>query len=111
MCAAPIPGRQTGFAYIGATLPITMELTLSGTDITGIVSFGSLRGTLTGRDRGAGIFSLQGVIQGAVVLNITQWETQVLDNELVGIIAYEVRFNGVAGNGAASGRFVNVTRR
>ena len=111
MCASPSPGRQTGFAYIGATLPITMELTVSGTNVIGIVSSGTLRGTLTGPDRGAGVFSLQGVIQGAVVLTITQWQTQVLGDELHGIIGYEVRFSGVSGTGAAVGRLRNVTRR
>lgn len=111
MCSTPNPGRQPGFAHVGATLPITMELTVNGDDITGGVTLGNLRGTLTGKDRGAGFFSLQGVISGVVVLTMYHWDTVVRGDELQGHIAYEVRFNGLPGTGSAASRLVNVTRR
>ncbi len=111
MCAPPVPGRQPGVAYVGATLPITLELTVNGTDIIGTVAFGNLRGTVTGQDRGGGLFSLRGVIQGAVVLTIAHWDTQVRGDELHGFIAYGVQFSGLPGAGSAAGRLVNVTRR
>ncbi len=111
MCAAPAPGRQPGFAYVGATLPITMELTVNGANISGAVTFGSLRVPVTGQERAGGAFSLQGTIQGTVALNITHWDAQVQSDQMPGFIAYEVRFSGVSGIGSATGRFVNVTRR
>lgn len=111
MCAAPSPGRQPGFAYVGATLPIAMELTVSGGNVTGTVSFGNLRVPVTGQDRGGGFFSLRGAIQGAVALNITHWDAQALGDEMGGFIAYEVRFSGVNGTGSAASRLVNITRR
>ena len=111
MCAAPSPGRQPGFAYVGATLPIAMELTVSGGNVTGTVSFGNLRVPVTGQDRGGGVFSLRGAVQGAVALNITHWDAQAVGDDMGGFIAYEMRFSGVNGTGSAASRLVNVTRR
>ena len=111
MCTAPGTGRQPGLAYVGATLPITMELTVSGDDVSGIVAFGNLRGTLTGKDRGAGSFYLQGTIEGVVTLTITYWDTLVQRDELQGFLNYHVRVSGVSGTGEAVTRLVNVTRR
>ena len=95
-----IPRDAAGIAHVGATLPIAMELTVNGADVTGVVTFGSIRGTLTGMDRGAGYFLLQGMIEGAAgALNITHWDAPVQRDEMQGFIAYQVRLAGVPGIG------------
>lgn len=111
MCTPPNTGRPAGLAYVGATLPITMELTENGTDVTGVVALGDVRGTLTGKSRSGGFFSLQGVIAipgGAVT--ISHWDTLVQQDGMQGFINYEVRINSLPGTGGAGIRLVNVTR-
>ena len=112
MCLPPATGRQAGFAHVGATSPISMELTENGTTVTGAVSFGSLRGTLTGTSRGSGLFALTGTIAGAGVgLNILYWDTLVQGDAMQGFINYEVRISGLPGTGSVGIRLVNLTRR
>lgn len=112
MCTPPNSGRQAGFAHVGATLPITMELTEHGEDVTGVVSFGAVRGTLTGKNRGSGLFYLTGQIEGAAgVFNISHWDTRVQRDEMQGFINYQLRLNSLPGTGNVATRLVNVTRR
>lgn len=112
MCTAPNTGRQAGFAHVGARLPITMELTEHGDDVTGVVSLGSVRGTLTGKNRGAGFFYLTGTIEHAAgVVNISHWDTQVQRDAMQGFINYQVRLSSLPGIGNAATRLVTMTRR
>ena len=112
LCTAPNTGRPAGLTHVGATLPIAMELTVNGDDVTGIVSFGGIRGTLTGKDRGAGYFFLQGVIEhSAGTLNIAHWDVAVQRDEMQGFINYQVRLNTLPGFGGVATRLSNVTRR
>ncbi len=112
LCTPPNTGRQAGIAHVGATLPISMELSVSGTDVTGVVSFGNIRGTLTGKDRGAGFFYLQGVIEGAAgTINITHWDARVQRDDMQGFINYQVRIATLPGFGGVATRLVNIARR
>lgn len=111
MCLPPATGRQAGFAHVGATLPIAMELTENGTAVTGAVSFGGLRGTLTGTSRASAFFALTGTIAGAgVQLKILHWDTLVQRDVMQGFINYEVRISSLPGIGSVGIRLVNLTR-
>lgn len=111
MCAPPNSGRQAGFAHVGATLPITMELTENGDDVTGVVTLGTVRGTLTGKNRGTGFFYLTGMIEHAAgVVSISHWDTQVQRDVMEGFINYQVRLSSLPGTGSAATRLVNMTR-
>lgn len=112
MCTPPNTGRPAGFAHVGARLPVTMELTESGDDVTGVISIGGVRGTLAGKNRGAGYFYLTGMIEtSGGVLNISHWDTRVQRDEMQGFINYQVRINSLPGTGNAGTRLVDVTRR
>ena len=107
MCMPPNLGREPGLAYVGATLPIAMALSENGNDVTGVVTLGNVRGTLTGTGSRTGSrFSLQGAIASAgTTLSITHWDTLVQRDEMQGFINYELRINGVPGiAGAAPAR-------
>lgn len=111
LCTPPNTGRQAGVAHVGATLPISMELSVSGTDVTGVVSLGNIQGTLSGKDRGAGFFYLQGVIESAAgTINITHWDARVQRDEMQGFINYQVRIATLPGTGAVGTKLASVTR-
>jgi len=110
LCTPPNTARQPGLAHVGATLPITMELTVSGSEVTGVVSFGTIRGTLMGQDRGTGFFFLTGVIEATgATLNIAHWDTRVQRDELAGFINYQLRLPNFPGTGGVGTR-VSLTR-
>lgn len=112
LCTPPGSGRAAGIVYVGATLPITMEISESGTDLTGTVSLGTIRGVLTGMNRGGGFFYLLGSIEGnGGAINVTYWDAKVERDSMDAFINYEIRIGGLPGVGAVSTRLVNVTRR
>jgi hypothetical protein len=112
LCTPPNTGRPAGLAHLGATLPIAMELTVNGDDVTGVVSVGTIRGTLTGKDRGAGFFYLQGGIENASgSVNITHWDARVERDQMQGFINYQLRIAGLPGIGGVATKLTSVTRR
>jgi hypothetical protein len=112
LCTAPNTGRPAGVAHVGATLQVAMELTVSGDEVTGVVAFGNIRGTLTGKDRGAGYFFLQGTIADASgTLNITHWDVRVQRDEIQGFINYQLRLANLPGIGGVGAKLMTVTRR
>ena len=97
---------------MGATLQIAMELTVNGANVTGVVTFGNIRGTLTGQDRGAGYFLLQGEIENANGrLNISRWDVRVQRDGMQGFINYQLRLTNLPGIGNVAAKLANVTRR
>lgn len=110
LCGAP--GRAPGVAAVGTTLPFAMEISESETDLTGVVSLGQIRGTLTGKNRGGGLFHLQGVIEGGGgAINIIHWDTRVVRDSMEGFIGYEVKISSLPGIGVVAAKLINVTRQ
>jgi hypothetical protein len=111
LCTPPNTGRPAGVAHRGANLPIAMELTVTGDDVTGVVTLGNIRGTLTGKNRGGGFFYLQGVIENANgTINISHWDSRVARNQMEGFINYQVRIVGLPGVGSVATKLTTVTR-
>jgi hypothetical protein len=112
LCTPPNTGRPAGIAHRGANLAIALELSVSGDDVTGVVSFGNIRGTLRGKDRGAGFFYLQGTIENASgSINISHWDTRVERDRIEGFVNYQLRIAGLPGIGNVGTKFTSVTRR
>jgi hypothetical protein len=112
LCNPAGNSRPVGIAAVGNTLPFSLEISEHDTDLTAIVSFGSLRGTLTGKNRGAGYFFLQGVIEaGGGAINIIHWDTRVTRDAMEGFIGYQVRIPDLPGIGAVAAKLVDMTRQ
>ena len=110
LCGAP--GRAPGVAAVGITLPFAMEISESENDITGVVSFGQIRGTLRGKNRGGGFFYLEGVVEGAGgAINIIHWDTRVVRDSMEGFIGYQVRISSLPGIGTVAAKLTGVTRQ
>jgi hypothetical protein len=110
LCGAP--GRAPGVAAVGTALPFTMDISENETDLTAVVSFGHIRGTLTGKTRGGGFFYLQGFVEGAGgAINIVHWDTRVVRDSMEGFIAYEVKIGSLPGIGTVAARLNAVTRQ
>ena len=109
VCGAP--GRAPGLAAVGATLPITMDITERGEDLTAEVSLHQTRGTLSGRKRGGGLFTFSGNIDGPQRITFFHWDAGVAGDQMEGFIGYEIRIAGVPGLAQVAAKFVNVVRQ
>lgn len=111
LCRPASTGRA-GIAPVGAVLPFSMEITGSGADLVGVVSFGQIRGELRGQERGAGFFYLTGTIAGTGgAINIAHWDTRVLRDAMEGFVTYQVRIDGLQGVGQVGTKLVNMRRQ
>lgn len=112
LCNPAGNSRPVGIAAVGNTLPFSLEISETETDLTAIVSFGNIRGTLTGKNRGAGLFFLQGAIEAAGgAINIIHWDTRVTRDSMEGFIGYQVRMPNLPGIGAVGAKLVEMTRQ
>jgi hypothetical protein len=112
LCNPAGNSRPVGIAAVGNTLPFSLEISENATDLTAIVSFGTIRGTLTGKNRGSGFFYLQGAIEAAGgAINIIHWDTRVTRDAMEGFIGYQVRMPGLPGIGAVGARLVDTARQ
>ena len=107
-----VPGRTPGLAGIGTLLPIEMDINEQGGEVTAALSLNQLHGTLSGRNRGAGFFTLLGGID-TPQLRITfyHWDALVERDAMFGFIGYEVRINGLPGLAQVAAKLTNVARQ
>ena len=112
LCTPPGEGRPAGLAAVGNILPFALEISESGSDLTAQVSFGAMRGALTGTNRGGGRFFLQGLIEmNGGAINIVHWDTRVVGDSMDGFIGYQTRLPALPGIGGVAAKLVDVTRR
>jgi hypothetical protein len=102
-----------GVTEPGAVLPISMDLTQSGSTITGIVSFGQVRANVSGSLRSNGLFSLSGTAtsSGGPSLTITRWDAEIQQDTMVGYVTFEGRAPTYHGVATVQTRLANVRRR
>jgi hypothetical protein len=115
LCSAPQGGRPGGVFRPGSRLPIMLTIaqpSAAAPDITGELVLGQARGTLTGINRGAGFYYLQGTLASAgTEVRITYWDARVTGDRMEGFINFQVRFGGIPGAGAVAVHLENVVRR
>ena len=110
VCGAP--GRAPGLAAVGAMLPIAMEITERGEDLTADLSIGQTRGTLPGRKRGGGYFTFSGSIDTPQLrISFFHWDAGVTADQMEGFIGYEIRIAGLPGLAQVAAKLVNVVRQ
>lgn len=112
LCRAPA-GSRAGIAHVGATLPFTIEISeAGGDDISARVQFGAISGVLPGKNRGGGYYYLTGALSGpGGSITIVEWNTRAVRDVMEGVIAYQVRIDGVSGIGAVGVRLKDMTRQ
>jgi hypothetical protein len=112
LCNPPGNHRPVGLAAVGNVLPFSVEISENGADLTGVVSFGAVGGTLTGKNRGGGFFYLQGVIEaGGGTVNIVHWDTRVVRDTMEGFIGYQLRLPNLPGFGSVAAQLTEMTRQ
>jgi hypothetical protein len=110
-CAAGSGSRAPGIYPVGTSLPIRMDLTQSGSNVSGLVSFGSVRGVMQGVVRSNGLLSMQGeAAADGTTLRITYWDTRALSGVMDGFINYEARFHGIPGFAGVRTKLGNMRR-
>lgn len=102
-----------GFFPVGTSLPIRIELTQSGSNVSGLVSFGQIRGPITGTVRPGGQLTMQGTATSSdgLSLLITYWDTAWTSaTEMGGFINYDARDSRLPGIAAVRTRLSNVRK-
>lgn len=112
LCNPAGNARPAGIAAVGSTLPFSLEISENGSDLAATVVIGPVRGTLTGKNRNAGYFYLQGLIEDSGgTVTIVHWDTRVVRDELEGFIGYQTKLPGLPGFGSVAAKLTGVTRR
>lgn len=113
-CSAPSGGRPGGAFPVGSALPITIELSQSGTSVNGTIAFGSFRGVTTGVvSSSSGLLTLQGSTlppSGGGSVAITYWSTRVQGNAMDGFFNVDLRLPSFPGVASIYARLGTVTR-
>ena len=106
-------GGRAALAPIGAVVPLELEVTeAGGDDIRGRVSVGLASGVLSGKNRGGGYFQLDGEISTAgYVIRIVEWTVGAANDQMAGVLSFEVKVDGVSGTGGVGARLANMTRQ
>lgn len=117
LCSAPRPGSTGGIFQLGARFPITIELTQSGSTVTGAMSLGAIRGTVNGSVLNqrlilSGTLIYSDAASGLTLTNtITSWDTSITSDVLTGFFALNIRFNVFPGDGVVRLLLQNTMRR
>jgi hypothetical protein len=112
LCNPPGNARPVGRTAVGTTLPFSLEITENGIDLTALVSFGDVRGTLTGKNRGGGFFFLQGGFDmNRSTINVIHWDTRVVRDGMEGFIGYQLRTPDLPGFATIAAKLTAMTRQ
>lgn len=110
-CSARSGGRPGGLYPVGTRLPIDIELSQSGSNVTGLISFGQIRTPVTGVVRSSGLLTLQGSGGGGpYTMSLTYWDAGLQSGEMVGYFSFTTRYQGLNGFAAVDTRLSGVRR-
>jgi hypothetical protein len=109
-CSARSGSRPGGVFPVGTSLPISMDLSQSGSSVSGRVCFGSVCGPLSGVVS-SGLLTLQGTASGgSISLRITWWSTRASGNVMDGYVSYEALYTNLPGFATVSTRLEGVRK-
>ena len=101
-----------GFFPPGTDLPVSLNLTQSGTAVSGSISLGQVTGAVTGTVNGSGTLVLQGTANsGTLSLALSAWSTTVSGSSMTGNFSYNAGVTGIPGVAVVVSRLSGVTRR
>jgi hypothetical protein len=104
-------GNARGLFPPGTSLPISMDLTQSGSSVTGTVSLGQITGVVTGAVRSTGLLTLSGIARsGTATATLTHWDTRASGNAMDGFFNFSATYTNVPGNAEIAARLSNVSK-
>lgn len=103
---------QRGAYPPGSSLPITLNLSQSGSSVSGSIAFGQVTGSVRGSIDGNGNLSLQGTASnGQINLALTGFNVSVSGSSMNGTVTYGAGLAGIPGVAVVTSRLSGVTRR
>jgi hypothetical protein len=96
---------------VGSSLPIAMDLTQSGSAVSGTIALGQVRGVANGIVNSTGFLVLQGTAtSGQLTAQITSWSTRAQGNVMEGTFTYNATISGTPGVAVVVTRLGTVTK-
>jgi Abnormal spindle-like microcephaly-assoc'd, ASPM-SPD-2-Hydin/CARDB len=96
----------------GSSLPIALNLTQSGTSVSGSITFGQVTGSVRGSIDNAGNLSLTGTASnGQINLALTSFNVSISGTSMSGNVTYGAGLAGIPGVAVVTSRLSGVTRR
>lgn len=100
-----------GLYPVGASLPIRLSLSQSGSSVTGRVEFGQVTGNVFGSVSPSGVLSLQGTAtSGDLTIVIANWATPIVGNAVTGTVRLDISSRSIFGVAAITARLSEVRR-
>jgi len=104
-------GTRRGLYPPGTSLPITLDLTQSGSTVSGTIALGQLTGVVTGAVRSTGLLTLSGAARsGTGTATLTFWDTRAVGSVMDGFFNFNATYVDVPGVAAVSARLGSVRK-
>lgn len=104
-------GARRGAFPTGTSLPIALDLTQSGSTVSGTISLGQITGVVTGSVRSSGLLTLSGIARsGTATATLTYWDTRALGSAMDGFFHFNATYLDIPGVAAVSARLGSVRK-
>ena len=104
-------GNARGLFPPGTSLPISLDLTQSGSTVSGTISLGQITGVVTGAIRTSGLLTLSGIASsGTATSTLTYWDTRASGNVMDGFFEFNATYTNIPGLAAVSARLGSVRK-
>lgn len=104
-------GSNRGLYPPGTSLPITLDLTQSGSTVSGTIALGQITGVVTGAVRSTGLLTLSGVARsGTATATLTYWDTRASGSVMEGFFNFNAGYTNIPGIAVVSARLGSVRK-
>lgn len=104
-------GTSRGLFPPGTSLPLTLDLTQSGSAVSGTMSLGQITGVVSGAVRTNGLLTLSGVARsGTATATLTFWDTRAVGSVMDGFFNFNATYVDIPGIAAISARLGSVRK-
>lgn len=104
-------GARRGAFPTGTSLPIALDLTQSGSTVSGTISLGQITGVVTGSVRSSGLLTLSGIARsGTATATLTYWDTRAAGSTMDGFFNFNATYLDIPGVAAVSARLGSVRK-
>lgn len=100
-----------GLFPVGTSLPLALQLTQSGANVSGTLALGTVTGPVSGVISPGGVLSLQGTATAnGITAVLTNWTSTVSGGTMSGLITYNLTLAGTPGVASVTSRLAGVTK-